>query len=150
MGISLHVYSKRLNVISRLLELCLWSFARWEIASEYESLVGSVGKVDRSQLDRSCLPGLLKRFELKPTGSLARSCTFGAHIVQPFGAAMVRTCLLMLPNVHDDRTDYGYHDWNFDSWSVYERLDVCISNIRVTHVLMIRSQWSCLHRNTLH
>ena len=62
----------------------------------------------------------------------------------------MRTCLLMLPNIHLDLTDDGYHDWNFYSWSVYERLDVCMLNIRVVHVLMIRSQWSCLHRNTLH
>ena len=76
--------------------------------------------------------------------------TLSVLTVQLFGSALMRTCLLMLPNVHLDLTDDGYHDWNFDSWSVYERLDVCILNTRVTHVLVIRSQWSCLRRNTLH
>jgi hypothetical protein len=62
------------------------------------------------------------------------------YTAQLFGSAMTRTCLLMLPNIHLDLTDDGYHDWNFHSWSAYERLNVCILNTCVTHVLMIRSQ----------
>lgn len=58
--------------------------------------------------------------------------------------AMVRTCLLMRTDVNLDLTDDGYHDWKFRSSSVYERLDVCMLNTRVTHVLMIPSQIAML------
>ena len=64
--------------------------------------------------------------------------------------AMVRTCLLMRTDVNLDLTDDGYHDWKFRSLSGYERLDVCMLNTRVTHVLMIPSQLPCYHRNTSH